>query len=72
MVSRSRELDMTIKEVIENHPKDEACFMLSRFMREQMGDDGMSYDLYSTPEKLEEEYAVHLKNAETCPNLQIN
>jgi hypothetical protein len=62
---------MTIREVIDTYPKDEACFMLSRFMREQMGDAGMSYDQYSTPEKLESEYAIHLKNAEDCPNLQI-
>jgi hypothetical protein len=62
---------MTIVEVLNTYSKEEACFMLSRFMREMMGDDGMSYDLYSTPEKLEEEYSVHLKTAQTAPNLCI-
>ena len=63
---------MTYKEALQTLPKEEACFMLSRFMREEMGDAGMSYDQYSTPEKLESEYATHQKNAKTCGDLVVN
>ena len=63
---------MTITEALNTLPEEEACFMISRFMREQMGDAGMSYDLYSTPEKLQEEIAVHRRTAEQCPNMRIN